>query len=84
MGVVRNTTPSPRLPLGVVRNTAGLGKRRPVWDGGRVDQLRSKAKFVVEAQTEGRSLFGGCSWEGTFDVSQAFHFVDMDPSAPRI
>ena len=39
-------------------------------------------KFVTETlQTEGRSLFGGCSWGGTFDVSQAFHHVDMDPSA---
>jgi hypothetical protein len=31
-------------------------------------------------QNEGRSLFAGCSYGGTFDVSQAFHHVDMDPS----
>ena len=68
------------LPLGVACNT--VGKRRLIWDGRWVNAFLTKVTFVMETlQTEGRSLFGGCRWGGTFDVSQAFHHVDMDPSA---
>ena len=67
------------LPLGVVANSAG--KLRLIWDGRWVNSFLRKVKFSMETlQNEGRSLFAGCSYGGTFDVSQAFHHVDMDPS----
>jgi hypothetical protein len=67
------------LPLGVVANSAG--KLRLIWDGRWVNTFLRVVRFSMETlQTEGRSLFSGCSHGGTFDISQAFHHVDMDPS----
>ena len=68
------------LPLGVVANSAG--KLRLIWDGRWVNAFLQIVHFSMETlQTEGCSLFYGCTHGGTFDISQAFHHVDMDPSS---
>ncbi len=47
-----------------------------------VNSFLQVVKFSMETlQMEGHSLFRGCSYGGTFNISQAFHHVDMDPSS---
>ena len=51
---------------------------RLIWDGRHVNAHLIKVPFKMETlQREGRTLFGGCSWGGTFDISSAYHHVDM-------
>ncbi len=68
------------LPLGVVANSAG--KLRLIWDCRCVNSFLRVIKLTMETlQTEGQSLLGGCTYGGTFNISLAFHHVDMDPTA---
>ena len=64
------------LPLAVAVNHAL--KKRLIWDGRHVNKHLVQVPFKMETlQSEGRTLFGGCSWGGTFDISAAYHHVDM-------
>ena len=64
------------LPLAVAVNHAL--KKRLIWDGRHVNANLIEVPFKMETlQREGRTLFSGCSWGGTFDISSAYHHVDM-------
>ena len=59
------------LPLAVAVNHAL--KKRLIWDGRHVNKHLVQVPFKMETlQSEGRTLFGGCSWGGTFDISTAY------------
>lgn len=68
------------LPLAVAVNHAL--KTRLIWDGRHVNAHLREVPFKMETlQSEGRTLFSGCGWGGTFDVSSAYHHVDMDEAS---
>ena len=68
------------LPLGVAINAAG--KLRLIWYGRHVNRHLPKRKFRMETlQREGHALFERSAWDGTVDLSSAYHHVPMAPDA---
>mmetsp|Transcript_74836 Transcript_74836/g.200622 ORF Transcript_74836/g.200622 Transcript_74836/m.200622 type:complete len:681 (+) Transcript_74836:204-2246(+) len=67
------------LPLGVAANSAQ--KLRMIWDGRWVNRYLRDQSFHMDAlHREGRALMEDSVWGGTFDISQAYHHVDMHDS----